>query len=206
MTRIVKFFRPGGWRAGWCLCPVHALRVTAFEPHRRANPPATVHQPHHPPTCNFQKAVTAELKKKLTPEQFAVTQKAATEPAFHNAYWDNHQPGIYVDVVSGQPLFSSLDKFDSGCGWPSFTKPLSSQDVTEHSDRSWAWCAPKFVPARRIPISATCSMTARDPRICVTASIRLRCVSSRWTKCRRKATALVLNPSSRPDCTSRRNK
>ncbi len=85
----------------------------------------------------FKKPSEAQLKKELTPEQFAVTQKAATEPAFHNAYWDNHAPGIYVDVVSGQPLFSSLDKFDSGCGWPSFTKPLSSQDVTEHSDHSW---------------------------------------------------------------------
>ncbi len=86
---------------------------------------------------SFKKPSPAELKKKLTPEQFAVTQQAATEPAFHNAYWDHHAPGIYVDVVSGQPLFSSLDKFDSGCGWPSFTKPLSRQEVTEHSDHSY---------------------------------------------------------------------
>lgn len=86
---------------------------------------------------DFKKPSEAELKKELTPEQFAVTQQAATEPAFHNAYWDNHAPGIYVDVVSGQPLFSSLDKFDSGCGWPSFTKPLSSNDVMEHSDHSF---------------------------------------------------------------------
>ena len=86
---------------------------------------------------DFKKPSEAQLKKELTPEQFAVTQKAATEPAFHNEYWNNHQPGIYVDVVSGQPLFSSLDKFDSGCGWPSFTKPLSGNDVTEHSDHSF---------------------------------------------------------------------
>jgi peptide methionine sulfoxide reductase msrA/msrB len=86
---------------------------------------------------DFKKPDEAVLRKQLTAEQFAVTQKAATEPAFHNAYWDNHEPGLYVDVVSGQPLFSSLDKFDSGCGWPSFTKPLASNDVTEHSDRSW---------------------------------------------------------------------
>ena len=86
---------------------------------------------------DFKKPGEAQLKKELTPEQFAVTQKSATEPAFHNEYWDNHAPGIYVDVVSGQPLFSSLDKFDSGCGWPSFTKPLSSNDVTEHSDHSF---------------------------------------------------------------------
>ncbi len=86
---------------------------------------------------DFKKPSEAQLKKKLTPEQFAVTQNAATEPAFNNQYWDNKQPGIYVDVVSGEPLFSSLDKFDSGCGWPSFTKPLSDQDVTENSDHSY---------------------------------------------------------------------
>jgi len=86
---------------------------------------------------DFKKPDQAELRKKLTAEQFAVTQKAATEPAFHNEFWDNKQPGIYVDVVSGQPLFSSLDKFDSGCGWPSFTKPLTSQDVTEHVDHTF---------------------------------------------------------------------
>lgn len=86
---------------------------------------------------NFKKPGEAELRQQLTAEQFAVTQKAATEPAFHNQYWDNHQPGLYVDIVSGQPLFSSLDKFDSGCGWPSFTKPLASHDVTEHSDHSF---------------------------------------------------------------------
>jgi methionine-R-sulfoxide reductase len=86
---------------------------------------------------NFKKPDETVLRQQLTAEQFAVTQKAGTEPAFHNAYWDNHAPGLYVDVVSGQPLFSSLDKFDSGCGWPSFTKPLASNDVIEHSDRSW---------------------------------------------------------------------
>jgi methionine-R-sulfoxide reductase len=86
---------------------------------------------------NFKKPDAAELKKKLTPEQFAVTQRAATEPAFQNEYWDNHVPGIYVDVVSGQPLFSSLDKFDSGCGWPSFTKPLSGGLLDERTDTSF---------------------------------------------------------------------
>ncbi len=86
---------------------------------------------------DYKKPDAVELKKKLTPEQFAVTQQAATEPAFHNKYWDNHAPGIYVDVVSGQPLFSSLDKFDSGCGWPSFTEPLSGTDVVERADNSF---------------------------------------------------------------------
>ena len=77
-----------------------------------------------------------ELRKKLTSEQYAVTQQEATERPFHNAYWDNHQPGIYVDIVSGEPLFSSLDKFDSGTGWPSFTRPLEPDNVVNRSDRS----------------------------------------------------------------------
>lgn len=88
-------------------------------------------------TSNFKKPDEAELKKKLTREQFEVTQNSATEPPFRNEYWDNHAQGIYVDVVSGQPLFSSLDKFDSGCGWPSFSKPLSGTDVVEQADYSY---------------------------------------------------------------------
>jgi methionine-R-sulfoxide reductase len=86
---------------------------------------------------SFQKPPADELKKKLTPMQYDVTQKAGTEPAFRNEYWDNHKPGIYVDIVSGEPLFSSLDKFDSGCGWPSFSKPLTPEQVAENSDYSF---------------------------------------------------------------------
>jgi methionine-R-sulfoxide reductase len=85
---------------------------------------------------DFKKPSADELRKKLTDEQFAVTQEAATEPPFQNEFWDNHKDGIYVDVVSGKPLFSSLDKFDSGCGWPSFTKPVNSTDVVERTDNS----------------------------------------------------------------------
>jgi methionine-R-sulfoxide reductase len=85
----------------------------------------------------YSKPSEQELKQKLTPMQFAVTQKASTEPAFRNEFWDNHKAGIYVDIVSGTPLFSSLDKFDSGCGWPSFTRPLEDKEVLEHSDRSF---------------------------------------------------------------------
>ena len=85
----------------------------------------------------FQKPDADQLKKKLTAEQFAVTQQCGTEPPFQNAYWDNHQPGIYVDVISGEPLFSSLDKFDSGSGWPSFTRPLVSKNVTEKKDTAY---------------------------------------------------------------------
>ena len=73
---------------------------------------------------NFKKPEAAELKKKLSDEQYTVTQQCGTEPPFKNAYWDNHKPGIYVDIVSGEPLFSSLDKFDSGTGWPSFSRTL----------------------------------------------------------------------------------
>jgi peptide methionine sulfoxide reductase msrA/msrB len=78
----------------------------------------------------------ADLRSKLTPLQFDVTQNCGTEPAFHNQYWDNHEPGVYVDVVSGEPLFSSLDKFDSGSGWPSFTKPIDADVVSDLSDTS----------------------------------------------------------------------
>jgi len=84
----------------------------------------------------FKKPESTELKKKLSPEQFAVTQQCGTEPAFRNAYWDNHKPGIYVDVVSGEPLFSSLDKFDSGSGWPSFTQPVSGEAIRTETDET----------------------------------------------------------------------
>jgi methionine-R-sulfoxide reductase len=78
-----------------------------------------------------------ELRRKLTKIQYDVTQKDGTEPPFRNEYWDNKKPGIYVDVVSGEPLFSSLDKFDSGTGWPSFTRPLEPENVTTKSDRKF---------------------------------------------------------------------
>jgi peptide methionine sulfoxide reductase msrA/msrB len=82
----------------------------------------------------FKKPDATQLKKQLSSEQFAVTQQCGTEPPFRNAFWDNHKPGIYVDVVSGEPLFSSLDKFDSGTGWPSFTKPVPGAKVVEKQD------------------------------------------------------------------------
>lgn len=83
-----------------------------------------------------QKPSGEELKKKLTPQQYHVTQECGTEPPFNNAYWNNHAPGIYVDVVTGEALFTSLDKFDSGSGWPSFTKPVAKDKVIEKSDRT----------------------------------------------------------------------
>jgi methionine-R-sulfoxide reductase len=77
-----------------------------------------------------------ELRYQLSPEQFDVTRRDGTETAFHNAYWDNHKPGIYVDIITNEPLFSSLDKFDSGTGWPSFTKPIAPEHVMERVDNS----------------------------------------------------------------------
>ena len=85
---------------------------------------------------HFKKLSDAELKKTLTPLQYEVTQHEGTEAPFRNEYWDNHRAGIYVDVVSGEPLFSSLDKYESGTGWPSFTKPLEAGNVREKVDRS----------------------------------------------------------------------
>jgi len=84
----------------------------------------------------YRKPTEQELKAKLTPEQFHVTQKEGTERPFTNAYADNKQPGIYVDIVSGEPLFSSLDKYDSGTGWPSFTRPLEPANISLKPDRS----------------------------------------------------------------------
>ena len=78
----------------------------------------------------------AELKRQLTKDQYHVTRECGTETPFHNAYWDNHRAGIYVDIITGEPLFSSLDKFDSGTGWPSFTKPIATDNVVEKRDSS----------------------------------------------------------------------
>ena len=82
----------------------------------------------------YDKPSEQEIKAKLTPTQYEVTQNEGTEPPFRNEYWDNHEDGIYVDVVSGEPLFSSLDKFESGTGWPSFTKPLEPANVVTERD------------------------------------------------------------------------
>jgi methionine-R-sulfoxide reductase len=84
---------------------------------------------------DYKKPSDAELRQRLTPMQYQVTQKEATERPFQNEYWDNHAAGIYVDAVSGEPLFSSLDKYDSGTGWPSFTKPLEPENIQTKTDR-----------------------------------------------------------------------
>ena len=110
----------------WAL-PALMLAATPSKRISAQNPPPAAKQTWKRPSDD-------ELKKKLTPLQFAVTRKADTEMAFHNEYWDNHEPGIYVDIISGEPLFSSLDKYDSGTGWPSFTKPLEPQNLKSKTD------------------------------------------------------------------------
>lgn len=87
--------------------------------------------------ANTQMKDKATLKQTLTPLEYKITQEDGTEPAFNNRYWDNKEPGIYVDIVSKEPLFSSLDKYDSGTGWPSFTKPLEPDNIVFNEDRSW---------------------------------------------------------------------
>ncbi len=86
---------------------------------------------------HYQRPSDAVIKQKLTATQYYVTQEKGTEPAFQNAYWNNEKPGIYVDVVTGEPLFSSLDKYDSKTGWPSFTKPISPNAVVLQEDKGW---------------------------------------------------------------------
>jgi methionine-R-sulfoxide reductase len=105
--------------AGSSLAPFSAARAQA------AGPPV-----------KFVKPTDAELKRRLTEDQYEVTQHDATESPFYNKYWDNHAAGIYVDVVSGEPLFSSLDKFESGTGWPSFTRPLEPKNIRSKDDKS----------------------------------------------------------------------
>ena len=94
-------------------------------------------QPQGWSMADYQKPGAEELKQHLTPEQYRVTQKEGTERPFQNAYWDNREPGIYVDVVSGEPLFSSLDKYESGTGWPSFTRPLEPSNIATRKDRKF---------------------------------------------------------------------
>jgi methionine-R-sulfoxide reductase len=108
-------------------------RARAQKPAEAAVQPTSMTTPS---STDQSKPSSEQLKKKLTPEQFRVTQQCGTEPPFRNEYWDNHRAGIYVDVVTGEALFTSLDKFDSGSGWPSFTKPIQKEDVVEKADHT----------------------------------------------------------------------
>jgi methionine-R-sulfoxide reductase len=118
-------------RARWGLAAAAGLAI-ACAAGAPAQEPTTAGKKGRP--VEFKKPSDDELKKRLTPVQYQVTQHEATEPPFRNEYWDNHQDGIYVDVVSGEPLFSSRDKFDSGTGWPSFSRPLDKEHVRSKTD------------------------------------------------------------------------
>jgi peptide methionine sulfoxide reductase msrA/msrB len=100
-------------------------------------PASTVRRTNVMASKRYEKPSASEVEKRLTRLQYEVTQKAATEPPFRNEFWDNHEPGLYVDVVTGEPLFSSTDKFDSGTGWPSFTQPVEPARVVEHADTKY---------------------------------------------------------------------
>jgi methionine-R-sulfoxide reductase len=129
-TRYPKGAR-GVILAAACLAVAAPSRAEeAREPERPAR------APEGPPGPSYRKPPDEVLHDRLTPEQYRVTQHEGTEPPFRNAYWDEHRVGLYVDVVSGEPLFSSLDKFESGTGWPSFTRPVDAGAVKTRTDRS----------------------------------------------------------------------
>ena len=110
------------------------LLIAAEPSKKKAQPTAAKPVASKGAWMNFTKPSDQELKKKLNPLQYQVTQHEGTEPPYKNEYWDNHEAGIYVDVVSGEPLFSSLDKYESGTGWPSFTRPLDPANVITKKD------------------------------------------------------------------------
>ena len=129
-------------------------------------------------TTDYSKTPTAVAQ--LTREEYAVTQESATEPAFTGKYWDNHEDGIYVDIVSGEPLFSSTDKFDSGSGWPSFTRPIDPANVIRHDDNSYGMRRTEIRSMNGDSHLATCStMALCRMAACATASTRRRSGSSR---------------------------
>ncbi len=127
----------------------------------------------------FHKPSDEELRAQLSSMQYEVTQQCGTEPPFRNEYWNNHEPGIYVDVVSGKALFSSTDKFESGTGWPSFAKPIDTEAVESKQDDS--------LGMERTEVRSSKTRLAPRPRVrrrrrrppgCATASTRPRCASS----------------------------
>ena len=126
------------WAAAWLPMPLLACGCAAEGSQPRAIPEdhARSQVDTQGPWQDFVKPADEVLRKQLDPLQYRVTQESATEPAFDNAFWNHHAQGIYVDAVSGEPLFSSLDKFDSGCGWPSFTRPLLPENTITRDDQS----------------------------------------------------------------------
>ena len=149
---------------------------------------------------DYKKPTDKELAAKLTPQQYDVTQREGTERPFQNEYWNNKKPGIYVDVVSGEPLFSSLDKYDSGTGWPSFTQPLEPKNVTT-KDRPAAVLDPHrgALEARRLAPGPRVRRRSRADRAALlhelgvaalrpaSTSSRPRGTASTWPRSRRRA-------------------
>jgi peptide methionine sulfoxide reductase msrA/msrB len=140
-TRFSALWRSvqGRWRGVGILLLAGLVSATAIHLAMLSDQPVADAQPPRSKvmsTRTYEKPSDAELRKRLTPLQYEVTQHEATEPPFRNGFWDNHAAGLYVDVASGEPLFSSTDKFESGTGWPSFTKPIEPARVIERQDRS----------------------------------------------------------------------
>lgn len=126
------------WTGGAILALIAAtsLYIGHAEPKEESATPATTAVKITQTTTDTKTMSDTELRNKLTPQQYRVTRENGTEPPFNNEYWDNHKAGIYVDVISGEALFSSTDKFESGTGWPSFTKPIDKSHVVEKTDRT----------------------------------------------------------------------
>ncbi len=121
---------------GFLLVAILAVATAFLFLHRSMAQKSESEKPANATAASSQKTSDAELRQRLTPEQYHVTKEDGTEPPFKNEYWDNHKDGIYVDRISGEALFSSKDKFESGTGWPSFTKPLAKENVVEKTDGS----------------------------------------------------------------------
>jgi methionine-R-sulfoxide reductase len=135
-TAIVATLAAAGLAAGLATAGARAQETKTENKEKKTVPTPNAQTTAKTASGAYQKPSDAELKKKLTPMQYNCTQEGGTERAFSNEYWDNHKPGIYVDVVSGEPLFASTDKFDSGTGWPSFTKPIEPTNVKKGSQSS----------------------------------------------------------------------
>ena len=154
--------------------------------------PSALLDPGAPPSARdgkYRKPSEDQLKKTLNPMQFDVTQHEGTEPPFNNEYWNNHKAGIYVDIVSGEPLFSSTDKFESGTGWPSFTRPLVPGNIVIEDRLELRDGAHRGQePLRRVTPRPPLRRRTAPDRDCATAWIRHRFASFRSPTCRRKAT------------------
>ena len=134
-----------------------------------------------------------QLRSRLTPEQYRLTRENGTEGAFHNQYWDNFRAGIYIDIISGEPLFGSLDKFDGKTGRPSFTKPLAKAHIVEKPDSSQGMERTEVRARQSDYISGMSSMTDPRPLVCATRSIPARCGLFRWRNFETRATAIIFH-------------